>query len=111
MTLRAVSNPKPIRGGQSPKPLARPKPGHLSVVGREPAQPVFDVLGFSAAFPDKWMGYLRANFDDAVHVARTFRVSERAARKWWDGVGAARGDKVLIALRIHPEASQMLLAA
>jgi hypothetical protein len=119
MSVRAASGVAPIRGGQSPKPLARPKPGHLSfvpearrsVVGREPAQPVFDVLGFSAAFPDKWMGYLRANFDDAVHVARTFRVSERAARKWWDGVGAARGDKVLIAMRIHPEASQMLLAA
>lgn len=94
-----------IRGGQSPKSLSGPLSAPVSV------QPVFDVYGFSAAFPDRWMGYLRAHFRNAVHVAHVFGVSERAARKWWDGDGACGGAKVVIALRLHPEASAMLLAA
>ena len=75
------------------------------------AVPVFDVYGFSAAFPDRWRGYLRAHFRNAVHVAHVFGVSERAARKWLNGDGACGGAKVVIALRLHPEASAMLLAA
>lgn len=38
-----------------------------------------------------------------------FNVCEKAARKWWDGDGGCRGDKVAIAIALHPDrAAEML---
>ena len=56
-------------------------------------------------FPDRWRKHLRENYRSHIDVARTFRVSEAAARKWWDGVGAANGRNVAAAVEINPVAA------
>jgi hypothetical protein len=63
-----------------------------------------DPLAVAAAFPDRWMGFLRANFTGPVHVAHTFGVTEKAAQKWWTGIGAPHGSKVAVAAQLLPEA-------
>lgn len=81
-------------------PLSRPLMGRAC-----------DPLAFYRAFPDRWMAFLHAHFRDPIHVAFVFGVSDKAARKWWEGVGGPQGDKVGLALVIVPEAAAMLLAA
>jgi hypothetical protein len=57
------------------------------------------VVGFYARCPDLWMRFIRAHFADHQEVAVFFRISDRAAEKWWDGIGAARADKLLLAMQ------------
>jgi hypothetical protein len=71
----------------------------------------FDLLRFYADFPDRWMAFLRAQFPHPVAVAFHFGVSERAAEKWWQGVGGPRGDKLAVALVTVPGAADVLLRA
>lgn len=99
-----------IRAGQS----LREKAGHLAVVpGGKPGRTLkaFDAVGFQRDFPELWRDFLRQNFRGPVHVAHDFGVSERAARKWWDGIGGPRGAAVAQAVMQHPEAAAMLFAA
>lgn len=63
-------------------------------------------------FPDKWRAYLHAAFRNHFDVAQTFQVSERAARRWWNGEGGVNGGYVAVAIETHPiEAPRRLFAA
>jgi hypothetical protein len=61
-------------------------------------------------FSEQWQAYLRAHFSSIADVALAFGVSERAARRWWDGAGP-RGAFVAIALRLHPASAPAFLLA
>jgi len=63
----------------------------------------------AAEFPEMWSRYIRAHFHNHYEVARAFTCSERAAKKWWDGIGSCRGDKVAMACRMHPETAPQML--
>jgi len=63
-------------------------------------------------FPDRWCRYIRAHFTSLRHVCQVFDVSERTARKWWNGETGAVGGHVAVAVQEHPvEAPRMLFAA
>jgi hypothetical protein len=96
-----ASNVVPFPGGQSSR-----KRTDLCSGGS------FDLLRFYADFPDRWMAFLRAHFDSPMSVAFHFGVTERAADKWWNGVGGPRGDKLAMALvTVRGAADQLLRAA
>ncbi|MBB3995286.1 hypothetical protein GGR95_002941 [Sulfitobacter undariae] len=61
-------------------------------------------------FAGQWQAYLHAHFDCINDAALAFGVTERAARRWWDGAGP-RGAFVAIALRLHPESAPAFLLA
>lgn len=62
-------------------------------------------------FPDRWQAYIRANYRNLNHVCQVFGVSERAARKWWNGESGANGGYVGIAMQEHPVAAHRMLFA
>lgn len=66
----------------------------MSHAGRRRVNP----LVAYANFPERWRDFLRAFFPDAGEVAAFFRVSQKAAEKWWDGIGGAQGAKLDYAL-------------
>lgn len=89
-------------------PQSGPKPGLRSneplsgqVVRLEP----YRVL---REFSDQWQAYLRAHFSSIADVALAFGVTERAARRWWNGAGP-RVAFVAIALRLHPASAPAFL--
>ena len=60
-------------------------------------------------FPARWQAYIVANYRDLQHVQQAFHVSERAARKWWNGDTGCVGGHVAVAVIEHPvEAPRML---
>jgi len=63
-----------------------------------------------AGFPDLWSAFLRAHFRSPVDAASFFGVTERAARKWWEGVGGVTGARVVVALATIPTAQGWLVA-
>ena len=65
-------------------------------------------LSFYCQFPDRWRDLMRAEFLDAGEVAGFFRVSQKAAEKWWHGLGGPNGDKLDYALRELPRAYAFL---
>lgn len=67
-----------------------------------------DAYRINREFPDRWQAYLRAHFGSIAEAALAFGVTERAARRWWDGAGT-RGAYVVIALRTHPETAAAYL--
>jgi hypothetical protein len=98
------TNVRPIRAAQSSCLLSGQKSG-AGAAAR------FDPEGFARAFPAKWQAFLHAHFRNSIHVADTFGVTDRAARKWWDGVGGPNGAKVAQAHLMYPAETQMLFAA
>lgn len=69
----------------------------------------FDPYAEARHFPDRWRAYLHAHFRNHMQVAVAFDVSERAARKWWQGEGACNGAKVSVAIGLHgAEAARIL---
>ncbi|MFN7224453.1 MAG: hypothetical protein ACK4MS_10580 [Paracoccaceae bacterium] len=98
-----------------PEPPANvvPFPGKLSSGKRVDLRSgqAFDLYRAGVEFPDLWMAFLRGHFANPVSVAFHFGVTERAAEKWWNGVGGPRGDKVAVALRTVPGAADALLRA
>ena len=71
-----------------------------------PATPVTYVLEpdrIAYFFAERWGAYIRANYRNLAHVCRVFGVSERAARKWWNGEGGAHGVNVAVASAEHPD--------
>lgn len=114
---------KPIRPGQSfgfasgigsgheVGPLSRIKSDHLANIARMKARKAIDPEACYAEFPDRWRAWLHANYRTSRHVAQAFCVSERAAQKWWDGMGGVNGGKVAYAVRTQPGAAQFLFAA
>ena len=72
----------------------------------------FDLNGFYAGFNDRWAAYLRWRFvGGPIEVAAHFKISERAAQKWWQGIGGPRGDKLALALITLEGAQDQLLRA
>lgn len=71
----------------------------------------FDLHHYRTIFPDRWSAFLRAHFRDHIHVAFMFGVSERAARKWWEGIGAPRAEFALAACKHIPGAAEYLMEA
>ena len=71
----------------------------------------FDLHHYRVVFPDRWMEFLHAHFRDHIHVAFVFGVSERAARKWWEGIGAPRAEFALAACKHIPGAAEYLMEA
>ncbi len=118
-----MGQPKPIPGGQSfgfasgagsgheIGPQAGLKAAHLAAIARRKAREAVDPETCYAGFPDRWRAWLHAHYRSARHVAQAFSVSERAAQKWWDGVGGVNGGKVAYAVRTQPGAAQYLFAA
>lgn len=109
--------------GSSPKPLTSVtgyratvtalRPGQSSGIGfgqrSLAARRMRDPLACYAAFPERWRDFLRATFADAAEVAGFFRVSVKAAEKWWAGIGGAQGAKVAYALEEIEGAADWLL--
>lgn len=60
-------------------------------------------------FPARWRQYLHTHYKSHLHVSKAFGVCEKAGRKWWDGVGGPRGDKVAIAMERHPKTAAVIL--
>lgn len=76
------------------------------------AQATYDPQKVHREFPERWRSYIRANFRNLRQIQEVFGVSERTARKWWDGETGANGGHVAIAVIEHPvEAPLMLFAA
>lgn len=100
-----------IGSAQEVGPSSRLKADHLANVARRKAREAIDPEACYAGFPDRWCAWLHANYRTARHVAQVFRVSERAAQKWWDGLGGVNGGKVAYAVRTQPGAAQFLFAA
>jgi hypothetical protein len=91
---------------------AFPHAAHAALLERGAVVPGYDPHQVQRAFPARWQGYIRANFRNLGHVQQVFGVSERAARKWWNGEGGVNGSYVAIAKKEHPiQAEQMLFAA
>lgn len=63
----------------------------------------FDPEAFYRMFPDRWMAFLHAHHRSVIEVAAFYSISEKAAAKWWNGIGGPRGDKVVLAAVTHPE--------
>jgi hypothetical protein len=100
-----------IGSGQEIGPSSRLKADHLRNAARLKAREEVDPEVCYAQFPDRWRAWLHANYRTARHVAQAFSVSERAAQKWWDGVGGVNGGKVAYAVRTQPGAASFLFAA
>lgn len=67
-------------------------------------------MAFYAAFPDRWRAFLHAQFRSPFEVAAFFSVTEKAAEKWWHGIGGPQGAKVTYALEEIEGAADWLVA-
>lgn len=105
--------PKSALGNEfEPKSGRFPHAAHAEILRRPSAPLAYDPHAMAREFPGRWQAYVRANFRNLAHVQQVFSVSERAARKWWNGEGGANGASVAIAMREHPvAAARMLFAA
>ena len=102
---------KPIPSEQSFGLKSELKSQHLANAAFLKALRKMDPDDCYQRFPDRWMRWLHRNFADPHKVARAFGVSDRAAQKWWDGVGGVNGGKVAYAVRTWPGAAEFLFAA
>ena len=85
-----------------------PQAAHAEILQRG----VVDPFRIRRDYPERWSAYIRAHYRNLNHVCQTFDVSERTARKWWDGETGGHGPQVGIAWRTHGEAVlQKLFAA
>lgn len=62
-------------------------------------------------FPDRWMAFLHAHFSGPAQVGFTFGVTEKAAEKWWHGMGGPQGAKVALAYSSYPVQARAFLSA
>lgn len=84
---------------------------HAEILRRIDGPPIYDPMSVHREFPDRWRAYIRSNYRDLAHVQQVFGVSERAARKWWNGETGANGAHVAIAVNEHPVAAPRMLFA
>ncbi len=112
--------PTPKAGGQSSGQLSGQRSagasGDCRIVPLRPTPAlapgrVDDVIAFYAEFPDRWRAFLHAHFRDYRHVSAFFGVTEKAAQKWWDGIGGVNAGKMAYACATIPTAPQWLYAA
>jgi len=94
-TILVFPQPAALSESVSPEPLSG------QVIPLEPYRVLRD-------FGGQWQAYLRAHFASITDAALAFGVTERAARRWWDGAGP-RGAFVVIALRLHPDTAPTYL--
>lgn len=59
--------------------------------------------------PGKWMRFLHATCRNYLEAQVLYEVSEKTARKWWEGVGACRGDKIIRAVELNPIEANVIL--
>ncbi len=113
-----MGQPKPIRAEQSSgllsgrmAPVSQPVTGGVVVPFPVARRGVLDPVASYRRFPELWRAFLHAHFRTPGEVARAFAVSEKAAAKWWAGIGGPSGDKVAYACRTIEGAAQFLLVA
>lgn len=94
------------RPGISPRPEA---PADVPLAPPVAGRPVLDPFRIHHEFPDRWSAYIRAHFRGIAAVIAAFGVSERTARKWWDGENGANGGNVAVAVALHPETAPQML--
>lgn len=109
--LKSGQKPAPGVTGGSEAEGASLKADHLANIARAKARAAVDPNACYAEFPDRWRAWLHAHYHTSSHVAQAFSVSEKAAQKWWDGIGGVNGGKVAYAVRTQPGAAQFLFAA
>jgi hypothetical protein len=97
--------------GSAQRSAAFPHGAHAQILSHATQAPVYDPTRVQREFPDRWRAYIRSNFRNLNHVQQVFGVSERAARKWWNGESGANGGYVAIAMAEHPVAAQRMLFA
>ncbi len=68
----------------------------------------FDMMRFRAVFPDRWRGFLRAHFQNPVHVAYFYSIDEKTARNWWEGLSGPSGAFVVATFKAFPAAAALL---
>lgn len=105
---------KPVSGrrhlaGQKSGPF--PHAAHAALLGSGGNVGRYDPHEVQRQFPVRWKAYIRALYVNIDHVQRVFPVSERTARKWWNGETGANGSNVAIAVLEHPVAAPRLLFA
>lgn len=102
------SSPAPVVGAKVIPFVRRQSSGNgfgqKSLAGQRQCDP----LAFYAEFPDRWQAFLRAHFRNAFEVAAFFSVTEKAAEKWWEGIGGPQGAKLGYALAEIPGAIAQL---
>lgn len=71
---------------------------------------VVDPFRIASETPGRWRAYLHATYRTHADVQRVFEVSERTARKWWEGEMGCRAQHLIVALRTDPDnAWQMMI--
>jgi hypothetical protein len=79
--------------------------------GQKSVESVFDPHQVHSTFPAKWQAYIRAQYRSLEAIQRDFGVSERTARKWWNGDTGANGGHVAVACILHPKSAPPMLFA
>lgn len=67
--------------------------------------------GIRRCLPDRWMAFLRSQFQGPSHVALFFDVDRRTATDWWHGRHGVNAAPVVMAMRAIPGAAAFLLEA
>ena len=80
-------------------------------LGKKFPAPNLDPKDFCERFPSQWQAFLHAYYRNQIEVALVYGVTEKAAEKWWNGVGGPRGAVIALAATINPAGFQDFLAA
>lgn len=70
-----------------------------------------DPMAYRRQFRDRWGAFLRAHFQNSLHVAVFFSVDEKTARQWWNDVNQPSGWAVAFARAAVPGADECLKVA
>lgn len=107
--------------GPAPEPPPEPPPGPAVASGPGHSFPhaaharllvrALDPWREAREFPARWRDYCVTYFRTDIECAAAFGVCERTARKWRQGLGGCNGDKVSMAVQMHPEIVPVLFAA
>ncbi len=87
------------------------RPKSPIITGGDSPAPIYDPQQIHTQFPARWQVYIRNNYRNLAHIQQVFNVSERTARKWWNGETGANGGHVAIAVCQHPVAAPRMLFA
>lgn len=95
--------------GRKSVPLGRDFPHAVHDAALRRPDATLDPYAMQRAFPERWQTYLHENFRDIGHVCRAFNVTDKAARRWWNGEGGANGAYTMIAMALHPVQARRVL--
>ncbi len=68
-------------------------------------------MSFEKFFAARFAAFLEENYASPAQIAAAFRVRERTAENWLNGLNAPSGAKVARAWTLHPAAARRHLAA